>query len=57
MLSSISTSAPTFDSKGKRIVEVHILNHNNYNLYDSKIEVMFVKKIRDEMKFPHTAKS
>ncbi|MBP9839108.1 MAG: bifunctional riboflavin kinase/FAD synthetase [Proteobacteria bacterium] len=43
---------PTFDSKGKRIVEVHILDHNNYNLYDSKIEVMFVKKIRDEMKFP-----
>lgn len=40
---------PSFDGKEKTI-EFHIPNFTN-NLYDSKVEISFLKKIRNEIKF------
>jgi riboflavin kinase/FMN adenylyltransferase len=40
---------PTFDKK-KKTFEVHIINFNK-NLYNKKINIIFKKRLRDEMKF------
>lgn len=40
---------PTFEISETRL-EVHILNFSQ-NIYDEKIEVRFIKKLRDEVKF------
>lgn len=45
-------SAPTFDRQ-KRILEVHILDFNK-NVYNTKVEVCFYKRIRDVKKFKDT---
>jgi riboflavin kinase/FMN adenylyltransferase len=47
---NIGTS-PTVKDVARRTVEVHILDFNG-ELYGSELEVVFVKKIRDERKFP-----
>jgi riboflavin kinase / FMN adenylyltransferase len=41
---------PTFDN-GARLVEVFVLDFNS-DLYDQVIEVQFVKRLREELKFP-----
>ncbi len=41
---------PTF-GKGERMVETHLLNYGG-DLYGKKIRVEFVKKVRDEQRFP-----
>lgn len=41
---------PTVDSSLKRHIEAHLFAFNNL-IYDEKIEVRFVEKIRDEKKF------
>ncbi|MCR4881051.1 MAG: riboflavin biosynthesis protein RibF [bacterium] len=43
---------PTFADTEKPLTEVNILGFNK-NLYDEVIEFQFVKKIRDEIKFPN----
>ncbi|MBO6304317.1 MAG: bifunctional riboflavin kinase/FAD synthetase [Selenomonadaceae bacterium] len=45
---------PTFDLNEKRI-EVNIFNFSK-NIYGEKIEIMFVKKLRDEVKFESVEK-
>jgi len=47
---NIGTS-PTVKNGLERSVEVHILDFNE-ELYGSQLEVVFVKKLRDEKKFP-----
>ena len=42
---------PTFDSNDEEIVEAHILNFDS-QIYGKIIRVLFVMKIRDEIKFP-----
>ena len=44
---------PTFDGNDEEIVEVHILNFDS-QIYGKIIRVLFVMKIRDEIKFPNT---
>lgn len=41
---------PTFDGDSK-VLEVHLLDNNNYQLYSKYLEVAFIEKIRDEKKF------
>ncbi|MBC62748.1 MAG: hypothetical protein CL746_00220 [Chloroflexi bacterium] len=41
---------PTFEKNGQRIIETFILNFNK-NIYDEKINIHFISKIRDEEKF------
>lgn len=41
---------PTFNFKIDRQIEINIFNFDE-DIYDSQIEVLFVKKIRDEIKF------
>jgi len=41
---------PTF-GVGGRIVETHIIGYCNEDIYDKYIKVMFIEKIRDEVKF------
>ena len=41
---------PTFNNK-KEILEIHILNGFNDNLYDKNLEVTILQKIRDEIEF------
>lgn len=41
---------PTF-GEGKRLVESHLIDYTG-NLYDKKIRVEFVQKLRDEQSFP-----
>ena len=43
---------PTF-GKGQRMVETHLLNYKG-DLYGKEIRVEFVKKVRDEQRFPST---
>ena len=43
---------PTFEGAGgQRMVEVHILDHTG-DLYGRRLEVRFVKKLRDDIRFP-----
>ena len=43
---------PTFEgAQGRRMVEVHILDHAG-DLYGRDLEVRFIKKLRDEFRFP-----
>lgn len=42
---------PTVDNSLARTIEVHIINFNA-DIYNHRIEVAFVKKLRDEIKFP-----
>ena len=41
---------PTVEGNGVRTLEVHILDFNE-NLYGKIIEVLFIRKLRDEVKF------
>lgn len=43
---------PTFDDSDEEIVETHILNFDS-QIYGKIIRVLFVMKIRDEIKFPN----
>ncbi len=43
---------PTFDGSDEEIVEAHILNFD-FQIYGKIIRVLFVMKIRDEIKFPN----
>lgn len=43
---------PTFDDTSEEIVEVHILNFDS-QIYGKIIRVLFLMKIRDEIKFPN----
>jgi riboflavin kinase / FMN adenylyltransferase len=47
-------SRPTVDGT-KRFLEVHVFNFNK-NIYKKRIEVYFLKKLRDEIKFDDVAK-
>ncbi len=49
---NIGTS-PTVKNTSERTIEVHILDFSG-ELYGSEFEVVFVKKVRDERKFPDT---
>lgn len=42
---------PTVDNSLARTIEVHIINFNA-DIYNHQIEVAFVRKLRDEIKFP-----
>ena len=42
---------PTFDSSDKEIIEVHVFDKDDVNLYDLNVQVLFIKYIRDEKKF------
>ncbi len=42
---------PTVDNSLARTIEVHIINFNA-DIYNHRIEVAFIKKLRDEIKFP-----
>ena len=43
---------PTFNKNNdKKIVEVHILSDEKFNIYNHEVELIFKKHIRDEMKF------
>ncbi len=42
---------PTVDNSLARTIEVHIINFNA-DIYNHQIEVAFIKKLRDEIKFP-----
>lgn len=43
---------PTFEgAEGQRMVEVHILGHTG-DLYGRDLDVQFVKKLRDDLRFP-----
>jgi len=43
---------PTFEgAQGQRMVEVHILDHTGH-LYGRDLEVRFIKKLRDDIRFP-----
>ncbi len=41
---------PTFSENNNKSVEVHILNFNKY-IYNEKLSITWIKKIRDEKKF------
>ena len=41
---------PTFEDVKEKMVETHIIDFNQ-DIYGKKIEVFFLKKIRDEKKF------
>jgi riboflavin kinase/FMN adenylyltransferase len=41
---------PTFEDDGDLVIEVHLFNFDN-DIYDEKIEVKLVERIRDEKKF------
>jgi riboflavin kinase/FMN adenylyltransferase len=41
---------PSFKKKSNKVVEAHIF-HFHKNIYGKKIEIQFIKKIRDEKKF------
>jgi riboflavin kinase/FMN adenylyltransferase len=41
---------PTTDNDNSQKIEVHILNFNE-DIYHQKIQISFLKKIRDEEKF------
>lgn len=43
---------PTFDDSEEEVVEVHILNFDS-QIYGKIIRVLFLMKIRDEIKFPN----
>lgn len=45
---------PTFSDSKAVVVETHILDFNE-DIYDQKIEIMFERRIRDEMKFNNVA--
>jgi riboflavin kinase/FMN adenylyltransferase len=47
--------APTIDNTTKLKTEVHIINFNQ-NLYDKKIKIKFITKIRNQMKFDNIDK-
>ena len=42
---------PTFDSLDKEVIEVHVFNKDDVNLYGVNVRVIFVKYIRDEKRF------
>ena len=42
---------PTFDSSDKEIIEVHVFDKDDVNLYNLNVQVLFIKYIRDEKKF------
>lgn len=42
---------PTFDGTPEPLVETHLLDGENYNLYGRRISVEFVERIRSEKKF------
>lgn len=42
---------PTFDSSGGEVLEVHLLDYPGGDLYGRVIEVRFLGRVRDEMKF------
>jgi riboflavin kinase/FMN adenylyltransferase len=44
-------TSPTVKQQSERTVEVHILNYRG-ELYGTKIEVVILKRLRDEKKFP-----
>jgi riboflavin kinase / FMN adenylyltransferase len=50
---SIGTNPTVNTDKGKRSIEVHILNFNE-NIYGKTISVIFRKRLRDEIKFDNT---
>ncbi|MGH2567120.1 MAG: riboflavin kinase, partial [Bacteroidota bacterium] len=41
---------PTFGNNGQRTIEVNILNFDR-DLYGAQLEVQFLKRLRDELKF------
>lgn len=43
---------PTFPLNPVRLLEVHLIDFKG-NLYDKHLEVKFIRKIRNERKFPH----
>lgn len=43
---------PTFDDDSEEVVEAHILNFDS-KIYGKIVKVMFLMKIREEMKFPN----
>jgi len=46
---------PTFDPLSPSAVEVHLIDHN-VNLYDSKLTIVPIKKIRSQIKFSNLSK-
>jgi riboflavin kinase / FMN adenylyltransferase len=50
---SIGTNPTVNTDKGKRSIEVHILNFNE-NIYGKTLSVIFRKRLRDEIKFENT---
>jgi riboflavin kinase / FMN adenylyltransferase len=51
---SIGTNPTISPQSSARSIEVHIINFNS-DIYNSFITVSFVKRLRDEIKFPGTA--
>jgi riboflavin kinase / FMN adenylyltransferase len=51
---SIGTNPTITPQSSSRSIEVHIIGFNS-DLYNSSISVSFVKRLRDEIKFPGTA--
>ncbi len=45
---------PTFDKKSKPVLETHLFNFRK-NIYGKKIEIFFVKRLRNEKKFASAA--
>lgn len=41
---------PTIENTGRKSIEVHMFEHSG-NLYDEKLKVSFILKLRDEMRF------
>ena len=42
---------PTFNSSQKELIEVHVFNIDDVNLYNEKVKLLFNRYIRDEKKF------
>ena len=42
---------PTVDKNQQQVIEAHIFNFND-DIYNSRIEIALIKKVRDEQKFP-----
>ena len=44
-------SRPTFYKNGQKVIEVHIIDNNNFNLLNKEIKVIFKKFLRKERKY------
>jgi riboflavin kinase/FMN adenylyltransferase len=42
---------PTFERSSRRVIEVHILEFNR-DLYEQRLRLGFVQRLRDERRFP-----